>query len=881
MMKPEELAIGEHLARVGKRWLYLHAALWSAVLLSVFALCFLVLGYAVWVGWISEMWTALRWNLGALLVWLLGTGVMWLRAWLGFRERRWCAAASEAIEPLLKDRLNTITYLEEQHPKSTGRVFLDKIRKQTLGVLQSSRRMPFSSARMLWTWCVALCLLSVSLWFHLRYEPWKRFRVAPGLVAKEAPETSFELASEGEKKPASRTSSGEVRITDPGRDLKLTKVDVLEMKIEAASNEPLKEVGWRHSVNGGTPAVHGLSAPREPNYAAYTEALYLDELKLSDWDVVSYFAEASAEKVGGVRSEIYFIEIRPFRSEILQLPGGEKGKANQMLREVSGLITRQQQVLRETQRFLSREEKNVTVREQERGKLEAAELELKRSTDSLYAEVAAKMEHQDIAAVLDGLATGAESMERARNALREDVVLVGQEKELLALQQLVSTRKTLQKAISESPEAFDEEKQKTEKEPMEALAEVSEIRNRRNSGKEELRRLEKEQKELRTQSKAAAAASRGESDKRMQELKKTVQGLPKDHPDVAEYDKLSADKLREWSQKRDVLAQQQSELGERLAGMTRQWPELFHGVGEEENATRQAMNEAAEGLKKNDKIQHWQNRVMDRLQDLQKAIQGHDPARNMEEAERLNQLITAEAAALERGTNGEKSETQIAQTAAAAQAATRELREIAESGKSGMGPELAAALTGEKRAELERALGRLSAGGQAPKEQELKEAARGLKDISKAFEEARPKAAAKGNADDRNQPEDALSRAMIQMRSLLQRSQDGRQAEPSADAQQREEALENLKIGFSKYGTGAGKLEVWMEVERALATRDRPLDVEALNKLMDSVERFRLELSEKRQREELRDEMNHSDPAKISPLYRDRVQEYFRRLSEQ
>ena len=149
-----------------------------------------------------------------------------------------------------------------------------------------------------------------------------------------------------EKKPWS-----EVRITDPASDVKATKVDVVPLEIEAASNQPLKQVSWALSVDGGQELPRTLDAPSEPHYAVYQPAISLDELQLSDWDVVSYYAKASTDGGGNSSSDLYFIEIRPFREDILKMPGGEGGKAMQMLGELTGLIERQRLILRQTHRY--------------------------------------------------------------------------------------------------------------------------------------------------------------------------------------------------------------------------------------------------------------------------------------------------------------------------------------------------------------------------------------------------------------------------------------------------------------------------------------------------------------------------------------------------
>ena len=126
-----------------------------------------------------------------------------------------------------------------------------------------------------------------------------------------------------------------MRITEPGRDLKVTKVDVVPLQVEAASDQGLKAASWSTATNGAAPSVHALPPPAEPNYAVYKPVLYVDELGLQDWDVVSYYASARTAKGGAYASEIYFLEVRPFREDIAKMPGGEGGKAYGGLNELT------------------------------------------------------------------------------------------------------------------------------------------------------------------------------------------------------------------------------------------------------------------------------------------------------------------------------------------------------------------------------------------------------------------------------------------------------------------------------------------------------------------------------------------------------------------
>src|SRR5262249_5765444 len=151
----------------------------------------------------------------------------------------------------------------------------------------------------------------------------------------------------------------------------------------------LKEMSWVTAINDGEAAVHPLPPPREPRFAVYSATLDLADLPLKNWDVVSYFAKATTENSNSHASQVYFIEVRPFREELTGLPGGANGKAYQFLKAISGLISGQEQVIRQTHQAQS---EPGTLEKNERQKLAELERELGDSVRSLQAEMQADSE---------------------------------------------------------------------------------------------------------------------------------------------------------------------------------------------------------------------------------------------------------------------------------------------------------------------------------------------------------------------------------------------------------------------------------------------------------------------------------------------------------
>src|SRR5262249_11709443 len=161
--------------------------------------------------------------------------------------------------------------------------------------------------------CAFLCSVVASAVLNHLYSPWSLVTATPKSKPSHfVSDKPLDLALPQTNNLEEEKLWGEVRINEPRADLQVTKMDTVPRQIEASSTQPLKTVGWFTAVNGGQEATHELPAPSEPGYALYRPTLYLDELNLTDWDVLTYYAKADTEKQNSFVSEIYFLEVRPF-----------------------------------------------------------------------------------------------------------------------------------------------------------------------------------------------------------------------------------------------------------------------------------------------------------------------------------------------------------------------------------------------------------------------------------------------------------------------------------------------------------------------------------------------------------------------------------------
>ncbi|WP_420635453.1 DUF4175 family protein [Candidatus Palauibacter sp.] len=127
-----------------------------------------------------------------------------------------------------------------------------------------------------------------------------------------------------------------VRISDPGRDTRLSPIEELYVEVQAEDDFGLGRVELLYSVNGGEESsrvLHG-TARGGATQVSGGHTFFLEEFGLEPGDVLSYYARATdlrsgasggSGSVGVESSDIYFVEIRPFDQNYRQAEQGGGG----------------------------------------------------------------------------------------------------------------------------------------------------------------------------------------------------------------------------------------------------------------------------------------------------------------------------------------------------------------------------------------------------------------------------------------------------------------------------------------------------------------------------------------------------------------------------
>ena len=783
----------------------------------------------------------------AFIAWaviLIGTAVASSR-------RPWLAAALERVDPRLLDRLNTLVSLEQHRPDGPVESFARRIARQTQSVLARRTATPFPAVRPLKYALALLVLLTVTVVFYGLYPPWSLLQGAQKSTVARAvpPEQPLDLGLPATNNVEQDRPWGEVRITEPGADLRVTKVDVVPLQIEAAANQALTNVSWFSTINGGEEVPHNLPPPSEPRYAVYQPTLYLDELNLSDWDVLTYYARARTDKQDSYASEVYFLEVRPFREDILKLPGGQNGMAYQSLEELSALISEQEHVIRQTHRHIQRPPDQEKLRAQDRRKLSEAEGDLSDSTQHLYAKMATQMENKPIGEALDNLAKAQQSLDSASKLLLTNSLKPATHQEGSALSELVAARKMFQKAVSDNPSDFADQS-KDESSPTaegaKTLDQMAEFRDEAKAAREFVERTLEQQRQLEQQ---ARSATRRDS---------------------------------------AHLSERESQLQHSLQFFEDQHPQPFNGARSQSEQAQQALADAAQALQQpgNSATQNVQQATQS-LEKLGQAMNHQLTTQQLADAYRLKQMLDRQAQLFDQRsrTNSRMSDADLQQNIDAARQTLEQLKRAAEQDptRDAFGPPLREALNDQNKADLDSRLQQLQDAQDEPgKEQSAAQARDGLARVGQAFTQSQPKSLQLAQQKDALQPggQDRFDEGMTELDSLI-RQLESRRPVPREDlAKEGREALQDLQSGLPSLQADNQQAGQLLDQLGQQLQAQGKVDPAVLRKLMEQLQHFSMEAADQLATREDKPDLTHIDPARLPPAYRGRIQKYFEKLSE-
>ena len=457
----------------------------------------------------------------------------------------------------------------------------------------------------------------------------------------------------------------EVVIKEPGRDVKATKLDEVEIIAEATDDYGVAELklmyrigsdelqelvveSSKEAVGSENRLSEGSRKPKVPEsqYADGTYTFYLEEFDVEPGDVISYYAHAIDNNTltgpGEASSDVYFIEIRPFNERFHEgeQEEGEPGQAEP--NPLSDVISSQKEVIRETSRHVSEKPRAVTpqgiIKDQ---KYESAvrktgekQTELKDKTQRVVDEFSAAMQMQsgispeilmNLEDAIDRMAEASDSL----NAVRPDEAIPPEQE---ALELLIKVSLEIPKVLMQMRNSNPQLAEDLELE-MEELQ--SELENQQNE-------LDTEMQEQTQEMLDQARQMLGEQ----QQLNEQSQQLGREN-------QPSPSEMQQNSQQQGQLAQQAQRMAQQLDAMQQNGQgtqgQRLNQAGQTMQQAGEQMEEAAQGMQQEEpqlsaaKGQKAEERLEEAIEQLEKVAAEYTDAALDRAAQELQELTEAQS----------------------------------------------------------------------------------------------------------------------------------------------------------------------------------------------------------------------------------------------
>jgi hypothetical protein len=619
----------------------------SAKLLSTATLALLLVGAGVLLGAMTRGWAV------ALLT-LVGAGgfVVWFVAILIItcapRERAELARETERVNPSLMDRLNTLVALAPRRHSSQIESYAGRIEQQSVAVIHracaSVPLVPRTSRRWILSW---LAITACTVLFYLWFQPFSRLSALAQTPDSSPAEPPLEIprsADEANKQPGAVQPWIEARILEPGRDMVVTRYESVPMRVEAATSGELSRVDLHTARNGAAAPPRPLPAGGDPRFTRHEELIDIEQSDAGDWDVLSYFATAESKDGMTAASRIYFVEVRPLREEIEQLPGGVEGEPYRLLNELTNMIDAQQHTVRAAHRI--NHAPPDTTSAQTIADLARTQDVMKTAVDYVRGSLP---DAAELAPTLEQLNLAADSFKQAAEQFQAGQTKEAELSAQKAIGQLAMARKEIHNAVKAHPDALPGPARSSD--PLadlsEQLMESEQVREQLRSAADQAALLAAEQRKLANQIKPCETTAHQQAADAERQLRE-------------KFDQFREEQSAACQRAGSQTAAAESALDDAAAAMEQL-------AAQHDNPKHQQANRAAAGATK-------------ALEQLAKSLEQQSWRQQIAQANQLQQAIDQQIKFLEELEQNPDGATQqeIDQATRDMQTATSELKEMAE-----------------------------------------------------------------------------------------------------------------------------------------------------------------------------------------------------------
>ena len=442
----------------------------------------------------------------------------------------------------------------------------------------------------------------------------------------------------------------EVVIKEPGRDVKVTKLDEVEIIAEATDDYGVAELKLMYRIGSdelqefvmessvSTPIVGSGSGADAQHIAEGAYTFYLEEFDVEPGDIISYYAHAIDNNTptgpGEASSEIYFIEIRPFNEDFHEGESeGEPGEAepNPLL----DIISSQKEIIRETSKHSRTKPAAVTETYQAAvRKTGERQTELKEKTQRVVDEFSAAMQGESAVTpeILMNLEDAIDRMDEASdnlNAIRPDEAIPPEQE---ALELLIKVSLEIPKMLMQMRNSNPQLAENLELE-MEELQ--NELENQQNE-------LDAEMQEQTQEMLDQARQMLGEQ----RQLSQQSQQLGRE-------DQPSPSEMQQNSQQQGQLAQQAQQMAQQLDAMQQNGQgtqgQRLNQAGQAMQQAGEQMEQAAQGMQQEEpqlsaaKGEKAEERLQEAVEQLEKVAAEYTDAALDRASQQLQELTEAQS----------------------------------------------------------------------------------------------------------------------------------------------------------------------------------------------------------------------------------------------
>ena len=450
----------------------------------------------------------------------------------------------------------------------------------------------------------------------------------------------------------------EVVIKEPGRDVKATKLDEVEIIAEATDDYGVAELKLMYRIGSDalqelvmesskeavsivpqvSPTRKPASQSAESQYAEGAYTFYLEEFDVEPGDIISYYAHATDNNTrtgpGEDSSDLYFIEIRPFNENFHEGESeGEPGQAEP--NPLSDVISSQKEIIRETSKHIRAKPVAVTQKYQAAvRKTGEKQSELKDKTQRVVDEFSAAMQGESAVTpeILMNLEDAIDKMGEASdslNAVRPDEAIPPEQ---AALELLIKVSLEIPKVLMQMRNSNPQLAEELELE-MEALQ--SELENQQNE-------LDMEMQEQTQEMLDQARQMLGEQ----QQLSEQSQQLGREN-------QPSPSEMQQNSQQQGQLSQQAQQMAQQLNTMQQSGQgtqgQRLNQAGEAMQQAGEQMEEASQGMQQEEpqlsaaKGQKAEERLQEAIEQLEKVAAAYTDAALDRASQQLQELTEAQS----------------------------------------------------------------------------------------------------------------------------------------------------------------------------------------------------------------------------------------------